>query len=222
MLAFITTHYTLDSQQAQPFREYLADQADLVGAVRLPEDAFPDTEVVTDIIYLRKRVPGEAPGNRDWVETAPHQVDGPRGTSHTFSVNRYFLDNPAMVLGDHSPEGTMYAGQSYTVKSVQGGQPVTAALRPAMQKIADSPIKLTPSITAPSSRQPRSPSGPETAAKSAMSEPDRAKVLKVVEIGATARRLINVEKDVKARRTLSRYAPASMSNTRSSLSPTGS
>ena len=197
MLAFITTHYTLDSQKAQPFREYLADQADLVGAVRLPEDAFPDTQVVTDIIYLRKRVPGEAPGNRDWVETAPHQVDGPRGTSHTFSVNRHFLDNPAMVLGDHSAEGTMNARESYTVKSVPGGQPVTAALRPAMQKIADSPRKLTPSITAPSSRQPRSRSGPETAAKSALDaldETDRAKVLKAAEIGATARRLINVEK----------------------------
>ena len=194
MLAFITTHHTLDSEKGQPFREYLADQADLVGAVRLPEDAFPDTEVVTDIIYLRKRVPGEAPGNRDWVETAPHQVDGPRGVSHTFTINKYFLDNPAMVLGDHSAEGTMYAGESYTVKSVPGGQPVTAALRPAMQEIADSPKKLTPSIPAPSSRTPRPPSGPETAPKSALDETDRAKVLKMAEIGATARRLINVEK----------------------------
>ena len=194
MLAFITTHHTLDSEKGQPFREYLADQADLVGAVRLPEDAFPDTEVVTDIIYLRKRVPGEAPGNRDWVETAPHQVDGPRGVSHTFTINKYFLDNPAMVLGDHSAEGTMYAGESYTVKSVPGGQPVTAALRPAMQEIADSPKKLTPSIPAPSSRTPRPPSSLETAPKSALDETDRAKVLKMAEIGATARRLINVEK----------------------------
>ena len=194
VLAFITTHYTLDSQKAQPFREYLADQADLVGAVRLPEDAFPDTEVVTDIIYLRKRAPGETPGNRDWVEAAPHQVDGPRGTPHTFTINRYFLDNPAMVLGGHSAEGTMNARESYTVKSVPGGQPVTAALRPAMQKIADSPKKLTPSIPAPSSRTPRPPSGLETVPKSALDETARAKVLKVAEIGATARRLINVEK----------------------------
>ena len=196
MLAFITTHYTLDAEKAQPFREYLADQADLVGAVRLPEGAFPDTEVVADIIYLRKRVPGEAPGNRDWVEAAPHQVEGPetKGTPNTFSVNRYFLDNPDMVLGDHSDEGTMYARGSYTVKSSPGGQPVTAALRSAMQEIADSPRKLTPSIPAPSSRTPRPPSGPETAPKSALDETARAKVLKMAEIGATARRLLNVEK----------------------------
>ena len=196
MLAFITTHYTLDAEKAQPFREYLADQADLVGAVRLPEGAFPDTQVVADIIYLRKRVPGEAPGNRDWVEAVPHQVEGPetKGTPNTFSVNRYFLDNPDMVLGDHSDEGTMYARGSYTVKSSPGGQPVTAALRSAMQEIADSPRKLTPSIPAPSSRTPRPPSGPETAPKSALDETARAKVLKMAEIGATARRLLNVEK----------------------------
>ena len=194
VLAFVSSHYTLDAGKAQPFREYLADQADLVGAVRLPEGAFPDTEVVTDIIYLRKRVPGETPGNRDWVEAVPHRVDDSRGTPHTYTVNRYFLDNPGMVLGDHSADGSMNARNSYTVTSAPGGRPVTAALRSAMQEIADSPRKLTPSIPAPSSRTPRPPSGPETAPKSALDETDRAKVLKMAEIGATARRLLNVEK----------------------------
>ena len=79
-------HCTLDAEKTQPFREYLADQADLVGAVRLPEGAFPDTDVVTDIIYLRKRVPREAPENRDWVEAAPHQVGDP-GALDTHSLS---------------------------------------------------------------------------------------------------------------------------------------
>ncbi len=197
VLAFVSSHYTLDAEKAQRVREYLADQADLVGAVRLPEGAFPDTEVVTDIIYLRKRGPGETPGNRDWVEAPPHQVDDSRGTPHTFTVNRYFLDNPGMVLGDHSAHGTMNARNSYTVKSAPGGHPVTAALRSAMQKIADSPKKLTPSINAPSSRRPRSPSDPETAPKSvpaALDETDRAKLTQMAEIGATARQVLAAEK----------------------------
>ena len=58
--AFITSHYTMDSPQARDFREQIAEQADFLGAVRLPQNAFPDTEVITDIIYLRKRSPGDA------------------------------------------------------------------------------------------------------------------------------------------------------------------
>ena len=73
-MAFITMHHTLDAPKARRVREYLAEQADLVGAVRLPDDAFSDTQVVTDIIYLRKRGPGEEPGDTSWVET--EDVDG--------------------------------------------------------------------------------------------------------------------------------------------------
>ena len=196
MLAFVTTHYTLDSEKGRRFREYLAEQADLVGAVRLPEDAFPDTDVVTDIIYLRKRAPGEVPGNTDWVETVPQRITDSRGISHPFTINRHFMDNPGMVLGGHSAAGSMYRDQSYTVKSAPGGQSVTGALKSAMRRIAGSPLKLTTPIPAPVSRPPRPPAVPETALESpsAQDEEDRERLLKMADIRTTARRLIASEK----------------------------
>ena len=118
VMAFVTTHHTMDAPSAQPVREYLADQADLVGAVRLPEDAFPDTDVVTDIIYLKKRAAGDQPGDRSWVETERMRMR-PRHAwrDKEYSVNRYFMDNPEKVLGQHSADGTMQQADSYTVKS---------------------------------------------------------------------------------------------------------
>jgi len=120
VLAFVTTHGTLDAPSAKPVREYLADRGDLLGAIRLPAGAFPDTEVVTDIIYMRKRAPGDVPGDRSWVDTAevPLTYDTPNWLSNIpgeksisdISVNRYFLDHPDMVLGTMDASGTMRAG----------------------------------------------------------------------------------------------------------------
>jgi len=61
VLAFITTHETMDAPSSKPIRQYLADQADMEGAIRLPNNAFPDTSVVTDVIFMRKRMAGENP-----------------------------------------------------------------------------------------------------------------------------------------------------------------
>ena len=196
LLAFITTHYTLDAPTGQRFREYLADQADLVGAVRLPDDAFPDTEVVTDIIYLRKRLPGEAPGNTDWIEAVPQQAADARGQLHTFNINKHFVDNPGMVLGNHSADGSMNQRNAYTVRSAPGGQPASDALKSAMRGIASSPLKLTPSITAPAPKQPGAPAAQEMASEpvSGLDEEDRTRLVEMVDIGSTARRLIAAEK----------------------------
>src|SRR5205807_5420755 len=89
ILALVTSHFTLDKQNAA-LREYLASRADFAGAIRLPSDAFrrEGTAVVADIVFLRKRSPGESPSHADpqWLDIAPLAVEGVE-----VAVNRYFL-----------------------------------------------------------------------------------------------------------------------------------
>jgi hypothetical protein len=115
VLALVTSHFTLDKQNAA-IREYLASKADFVGAIRLPSDAFKreGTAVVTDIVFLRKRAPGE-PANHvdpDWLGVAPLAIDGAE-----VPVNRYFLNHPEMVLGNWSRKDTLYGGEGYSLTS---------------------------------------------------------------------------------------------------------
>lgn len=115
VLALVTSHYTLDKQSAA-IREYLADKADFVGAIRLPSDAFKreGTAVVTDIVFLRKRAPGEPARHvdPDWLGIAPLAIDGAE-----VPVNRYFLNHPEMVLGNWSRKDTLYGGEGFSVES---------------------------------------------------------------------------------------------------------
>ncbi len=115
MLALVTSHFTLDKQNAA-IREYLADRADFVGAVRRQADAFKreGTAVVTDIVFLRKRDRGESPNHvdPDWLGVAPLEIDGAE-----VPVNRYFLNHPEMVLGDWSRKDTLYGGEGLSVVS---------------------------------------------------------------------------------------------------------
>src|SRR5262249_45529930 len=104
VLAIVTSHFTLDKQNGA-IREHLAGEADFLGAIRLPSDAFKreGTAVVTDIVFLRKPAPGE-PANHvdsDWLSVAPLSVDGAE-----VLVNRYFLNHPEMVLGRWSRKDT--------------------------------------------------------------------------------------------------------------------
>jgi adenine-specific DNA methylase len=69
VLAFITSRFTLDAPTAEPIRAYLHREADLVAAVRLPAGTFPDTDVVTDLVILRKRIAREDPGDDRWLKT---------------------------------------------------------------------------------------------------------------------------------------------------------
>lgn len=102
VVAFITSHFTMDKSNSK-FREWLAERADLVGAIRLPATAFKGnagTEVVTDIIVLKKRAEGEKPGKQDaW--SAATDVGG-------VLINEYFSGNPRMVLGRIERTGTMH------------------------------------------------------------------------------------------------------------------
>lgn len=113
VLALVTSHYTMDKQNAA-IREHLSEQADFLGAIRLPSDAFKNegTAVVTDIIFLRKRAPGEpAMHAGDWLRTAPINIEGSEA-----SINAYFTQHPEMVLGNWSRKDTLY-GEGYSVTS---------------------------------------------------------------------------------------------------------
>ena len=113
IVAFLTSRYTLDAKD-EKVRRYLAQRAELLGAVRLPNNAFKanaGTEVVSDIIFLQKRdhlidiVP-------DWVRT--------RETAEGFTINHYFTAHPEMVLGRAASESTQYGHQDYTVLPIEG------------------------------------------------------------------------------------------------------
>jgi N12 class adenine-specific DNA methylase len=115
ILALVTSHYTLDKQNALT-REYMADRADFLGAIRLPSDAFKreGTAVTTDILFLRKRLPGQAANHADpeWLETSVLGIDGA-----DLPVNRYFCNHHDMVLGDWSRKDTLYGTGGFSVLS---------------------------------------------------------------------------------------------------------
>jgi SAM-dependent methyltransferase len=115
VLALVTTHFTLDKQNAA-LREYLGSKADFVGAIRLPSDAFKreGTAVVTDILFLRKRAPGEPARHieAEWHRSRPFEIDGIE-----IPINRYFVRHPEMVLGTWSRKDTLYGTEGYSVTS---------------------------------------------------------------------------------------------------------
>lgn len=109
VIAFVTSRYTMDKQSPE-VRKYIAQRAELLGAIRLPNNAFKanaGTEVVSDIIFLQKR---DRPTQiePDWVHLGKND-DG-------FSINSYFIDNPEMVLGRQTSESTQYGKQDFTVE----------------------------------------------------------------------------------------------------------
>ena len=113
LVVFVTSRYTLDAKD-ESVRRYLAERGELLGAIRLPNNAFranAGTDVVSDIIFLQRR---EQPFTElpDWV----HVGTTPEG----FTINRYFIDNPDMVLGTPTAESTQYGRQDYTVALIEG------------------------------------------------------------------------------------------------------
>lgn len=117
VLVFVTSKGTMD-KASDKSRKYLAERANLLGAVRLPQTAFKDnagTEVVTDVIFLQKRGPGIADNGVQWLGTK--EVTTPQGPA---AINEYFADNPGMVLGTHALQGSMYRANEYTVLPPEG------------------------------------------------------------------------------------------------------
>lgn len=113
VVAFVTSRYTLDSKDSSA-RKHMAERADLLGAIRLPNNAFKanaGTEVVSDIIFLQKR---DRPIDHepDWVQLGK--------TEDCFAINQYFADHPEMVLGVLSTESTQYGREELTVAPIEG------------------------------------------------------------------------------------------------------
>lgn len=136
LLAMVVTNSFLDAA-ASDVRRYIADRADLVGAIRLPNDAFlknAGTEVTTDIIVLRKRGDGEASNSDGWVLTQPVPVRNKAGEPLELPLNGYFVANPSMMLGEFGAFGTMYRGDSAALVS-RPGQDLAAELKQAIAKL---------------------------------------------------------------------------------------
>ena len=113
VVAFVTSRYTLDSKDSSA-RKHMAERADLLGAIRLPNNAFranAGTDVVSDIIFLQKR---DRPIDHepDWVQLGK--------TEDGFAINQYFADHPEMVLGVLSTESTQYGREELTVAPIEG------------------------------------------------------------------------------------------------------
>ena len=113
VIAFVTSRYTMDKQSPE-VRRYIAQRAELLGAIRLPNNAFranAGTDVVSDILFLQKRDrPIEI--EPDWVHLGQNE-DG-------FAINRYFVDLPEMILGRQTSESTQYGKQDFTVVPIEG------------------------------------------------------------------------------------------------------
>ena len=145
VMAFVTSHFTMDAPGTKRLREHLAERADLVGAVRLPNNAFDDTQVVTDIIYLRKRMPGEKPGNADWVDTGKITLRGRYNDESTHSVNQYFIDNPDAIMGVAKATGSQYGSGEYTVESA--GPPLADRLPQITRRVVGGAPKMQPYVS---------------------------------------------------------------------------
>ena len=113
IVAFVTSRYTMDSKDSTA-RKHMAERADLLGAIRLPNNAFranAGTDVVSDIIFLQKR---DRPIDHepDWVQLGK--------TEDGFAINQYFADHPEMILGVLSTESTQYGREELTVAPLEG------------------------------------------------------------------------------------------------------
>ena len=126
VIAFVTSHFTMDGKDSSA-RKYMAERANLLGAIRLPNDAFKanaGTEVVSDIIFLQKR---DRPADIEpaWVQ--------PGQTEDGFTLNSYFVEHPEMVLGRLEMESTQY-GHDLTVAPIEGAS-LAKQLAEAVQHI---------------------------------------------------------------------------------------
>ncbi|MYB83921.1 MAG: N-6 DNA methylase, partial [Chloroflexi bacterium] len=214
VIAFITTSGMMNSAHNTPVRRYLSERADLLGAVRLPQQAFDDTDVTTDIVYLRKRAPGSGPGDQSWVGTSPKQLQFNR---RPVAVNDYFHENPDKVLGREVLDRGQYNADEYAVTDYAGTH--REKIRPELaETLAGERAFIAQATPAGADPPPRSqgrtveampaPDAPE------VSDRDRQRYADLTAVRSAARELLNAENDgseyeaVEARRSAlrERYA----------------
>ena len=145
IVMFITSSYTMNSKDVT-VRNYIASQADLLGAIRLPNTAFQQnagTPVTTDILILKKRAPGTLYAGEAFV-----QADNSNWRLGTRS--EYFINHPEMILGEETTTGSMYRGGEYTVNPNPDAGPLGEQITKAFENIAgqmDYPTRETPEKT---------------------------------------------------------------------------
>ena len=156
VVAFVTSRYTLDSKDSSA-RKHMAERADLLGAIRLPNNAFranAGTDVVSDIIFLQKR---DRPADIEpaWVQLGK--------TEDGFAINQYFADHPEMILGVLSTESTQYGREELTVAPIEGAN-LTDQLAEAVQHIEGQYTEVeveTPDIADAEAERKTLPADPE-------------------------------------------------------------
>ena len=156
IIAFVTSRYTMDSKDSTA-RKHMAERADLLGAIRLPNNAFranAGTDVVSDIIFLQKR---DRPIDHepDWVQLGK--------TEDGFAINQYFVDHPEMILGVLSTESTQYGREELTVAPIEGAN-LADQLAEAVQHIEGQYTEVeveTPDIADAEAERKTLPADPE-------------------------------------------------------------
>ena len=156
IVAFVTSRYTMDSKDSTA-RKHMAERADLLGAIRLPNNAFranAGTDVVSDIIFLQKR---DRPIDHepDWVQLGK--------TEDGFAINQYFADHPEMILGVLSTESTQYGREELTVAPIEGAN-LADQLAEAVQHIEEQYTEVeveTPDIADAENEKHILPADPE-------------------------------------------------------------
>lgn len=136
LVAFITTKGTLDKANAS-MRKYVAQRAELLGAIRLPNHTFKNvanTEVTTDILFFRKREK-EIITEPNWIHLGL--------TVDNVPVNQYYLDNPDMMLGTMKFDSAMYGNEKLTTCAADKSMDLKDALHQAVQKLTDSELERT-------------------------------------------------------------------------------
>jgi N12 class adenine-specific DNA methylase len=131
LVAFITSRGTMDKID-NTLRKHLADRADLIGAIRLPNNAFKrnaNTEVTADVIILKKRGSKENTRGAPWIKVIPYTTT----KGEVISINEYFVENPHMMLGEMRLEGRMYARNEPTL--VSDGRDIKTALAEAIKHL---------------------------------------------------------------------------------------
>ena len=156
IVAFVTSRYTMDSKDSTA-RKHMAERADLLGAIRLPNNAFranAGTDVVSDIIFLQKR---DRPIDHepDWLQLGK--------TEDGFAINQYFVDHPEMILGVLSTESTQYGREELTVAPIEGAN-LADQLAEAVQHIEGQYTEVeveTPDIADAEAERKTLPADPE-------------------------------------------------------------
>ncbi|MDY4508147.1 MAG: SNF2-related protein [Candidatus Faecousia sp.] len=134
LVMFITSSFTMNSQD-NAIRQYLMDRADLLGAIRLPNTAFKGnagTDVVTDILILKKRVPGTAYSGETFLEAPQKSIPG---SWRTVNINEYFSAHPEMVLGKETVTRGMYGAETLTYAPLEDAGSLGDQIRSAFDKI---------------------------------------------------------------------------------------